>query len=106
MAVRADTINMVIAGMALKGAGGASQQLSYVSFIKDIDGKEEALTKLNRVAGIAEIVPNKHRGAAQALLDIVTTPWSMFGGLAGTCGNFLCYWRMHLYQARLIILLL
>jgi len=63
IAVRAYSVNMVIAGMALKGVGGAAQQLA--------------------VAGIAEIVPNKHRGTAQAVLDIITTPWTMFGALAG-----------------------
>ncbi|KAF1812828.1 MFS general substrate transporter [Eremomyces bilateralis CBS 781.70] len=63
VSVRADAVNMVIGGMALKGIGAAAQQLA--------------------VAGIAEIVPNKHRGTAQAILDIITTPWTMFGSLAG-----------------------
>jgi MFS family permease len=54
---------MMIAAMALKGIGSGSQQLA--------------------LAAIAEIVPNKHRGTAQAALDIVTLPWAVFGSLTG-----------------------
>lgn len=54
---------MMIAAMALKGVGSGSQQLA--------------------LAAIAEIVPNKHRGTAQAALDIVTLPWAVFGSLTG-----------------------
>lgn len=32
---------------------------------------------------IAEIVPNKHRGTAQAVLDLVGLPWAVFGALIG-----------------------
>jgi Fungal trichothecene efflux pump (TRI12) len=32
---------------------------------------------------IAEIVPNKHRGTAQAVLDLVGLPWTVFGALIG-----------------------
>jgi hypothetical protein len=35
------------------------------------------------LAAIAELVPNKHRGNAQAVLDLVTLPWSVFGPLVG-----------------------
>jgi hypothetical protein len=35
------------------------------------------------MAAIAEIVPNKHRGHAQAILDLVTLPWTVFGALIG-----------------------
>jgi hypothetical protein len=35
------------------------------------------------LAAVAEIVPNKHRGNAQAALDIVTLPWAVFGSLTG-----------------------
>lgn len=49
--------------MILKGIGSGSQQLA--------------------LAAIAEIVPNKHRGTAQAVLDLVTLPWAIFGPLAG-----------------------
>jgi hypothetical protein len=36
-----------------------------------------------RVPAIAEIVPNKHRGTAQAVLDLVGLPWTVFGALIG-----------------------
>jgi hypothetical protein len=35
------------------------------------------------LAAIAELVPNKHRGNAQAVLDLVTLPWAIFGPLIG-----------------------
>jgi MFS family permease len=35
------------------------------------------------LAAVAELVPNKHRGNAQAALDLVTLPWSVFGSLLG-----------------------
>jgi hypothetical protein len=35
------------------------------------------------LAAVAELVPNKHRGHAQAALDLVTLPWSVFGSLLG-----------------------
>jgi uncharacterized membrane protein len=36
-----------------------------------------------RLAAIGELVPNKHRGNAQAVLDLVTMPWAIFGPLIG-----------------------
>lgn len=41
------------------------------------------LTPRNSLAGVGEIVPNKHRGTAQAYLDILVTPWTVFGALTG-----------------------
>jgi hypothetical protein len=38
---------------------------------------------VKRLAAIAELVPNKHRGTAQAILDLVALPWSVFGALIG-----------------------
>jgi hypothetical protein len=38
---------------------------------------------VSSLAGISEIVPNKHRGIAAAVIDVITTPWTMFGALAG-----------------------
>jgi MFS family permease len=38
---------------------------------------------LSSLAAVAELVPNKHRGNAQAALDLVTLPWSVFGSLLG-----------------------
>lgn len=35
------------------------------------------------IAAIGEIVPNKHRGTAQAMLDLVTLPWTVFGAMIG-----------------------
>ena len=32
---------------------------------------------------MAEIVPNKQRGIVQAVLDVATLPWAIFGALAG-----------------------
>ncbi|KAF2428787.1 MFS general substrate transporter, partial [Tothia fuscella] len=63
IAIGSQNIPMMIAAMALKGIGSGSQQLA--------------------LAAIAEIVPNKHRGNAQAALDIVTLPWAIFGSLTG-----------------------
>lgn len=63
IALGAQNIPMMIAAMILKGIGSGSQQLA--------------------LAAIAEIVPNKHRGTAQAALDIVTLPWAVFGSLTG-----------------------
>jgi MFS family permease len=59
----ANSIPMMIAAMVLKGIGSGSQQLS--------------------IAAIGEIVPNKHRGTAQAVLDLVALPWTVFGALIG-----------------------
>jgi hypothetical protein len=36
-----------------------------------------------RLAATSELVPNKHRGKTQALLDLCILPWSMFGALTG-----------------------
>ncbi|KAF2403608.1 MFS general substrate transporter [Trichodelitschia bisporula] len=63
VALASQNVPMMIAAMALKGIGAGSQQLA--------------------LAAIAEIVPNKHRGHAQAALDIVTLPWAVFGPLTG-----------------------
>lgn len=63
IALASQNVPMMIAAMALKGVGSGSQQLA--------------------LAAIAEIVPNKHRGTAQAALDIVTLPWAVFGSLTG-----------------------
>jgi MFS family permease len=63
IALASQNVPMMIAAMALKGIGSGSQQLA--------------------LAAIAEIVPNKHRGTAQAALDIVTLPWAVFGSLTG-----------------------
>jgi len=63
VALASQNVPMMIAAMALKGIGSGSQQLA--------------------LAAIAEIVPNKHRGNAQAALDIVTLPWAVFGSLTG-----------------------
>ncbi|KAE9992342.1 hypothetical protein EG327_009296 [Venturia inaequalis] len=63
IALGSQNVAMMIAAMALKGIGSGSQQLALVA--------------------IAEIVPNKHRGTAQAALDIVTLPWAVFGSLTG-----------------------
>jgi MFS family permease len=63
IALGSQNIPMMIAAMTLKGIGSGSQQLA--------------------LAAIAEIVPNKHRGTAQAVLDIVTLPWAVFGSLTG-----------------------
>jgi len=63
VAVTAKDVNQVIAGMFFKGVGGASQQLA--------------------LAGVGELVPNKHRGTAQAYLDILVTPWTILGALTG-----------------------
>jgi MFS family permease len=63
IAMAAKNVPMIITGMILKGIGAGSQQLS--------------------LAAIGELVPNKHRGTAQAVLDLVALPWSIFGALAG-----------------------
>lgn len=41
------------------------------------------LLTIPSLAAIAEIVPNRQRGVAQAVLDVVTFPWAIFGGLIG-----------------------
>jgi hypothetical protein len=63
VALAAKDIQTVIAGMVLKGVGSGAQQLS--------------------LAAIGELVPNKHRGTAQAVLDLVGLPWMVFGALIG-----------------------
>jgi len=63
IALGSQNIPMMITAMALKGIGSGSQQLA--------------------LAAIAELVPNKHRGTAQAVLDLVTLPWAVFGSLTG-----------------------
>ncbi|KAK2794657.1 hypothetical protein FQN51_000755 [Onygenales sp. PD_10] len=63
VALAAQNVPTVIAGMVLKGIGAGSQQLA--------------------LAAISEFVPNKQRGIVQAALDVVTFPWAIFGGLIG-----------------------
>src|ERR1700761_9400329 len=63
VALAATSVPMVIAGMVLKGMGSGSQQLS--------------------LPAIGELVPNKHRGTAQAILDLAGLPWMVFGALIG-----------------------
>jgi len=63
VAVTAPNVEQVICGMFFKGVGGAAQQLA--------------------LAGVGELVPNKYRGNAQAWLDILVTPWTVFGALVG-----------------------
>ena len=46
-------------------------------FIKTIANERYSL------AAMAEIVPRKHRGTAQAVLDLVLLPWAIFGPLIG-----------------------
>ncbi|KAF2664163.1 MFS general substrate transporter [Microthyrium microscopicum] len=63
VALAAQNVPMIIAAMVLKGIGAGSQQLA--------------------LAAIGELVENRQRGNAQAALDIVTLPWSIFGPLTG-----------------------
>ncbi|KAE9970013.1 hypothetical protein EG328_006520 [Venturia inaequalis] len=63
VALAARDIPTMIAAMVLKGIGSGAQQIG--------------------LAAIAEIVPNKHRGTAQAALDLVNMPWTLFGAMIG-----------------------
>ncbi|TID24217.1 Neutral ceramidase B [Venturia nashicola] len=63
IAIGAQNIPMMIAAMTFKGIGSGGQQLA--------------------LAAIAEIVPNKHRGNAQAVLAFVTLPWAVFSSITG-----------------------
>jgi len=36
-----------------------------------------------RLAAVAELVPNKHRGTVQACLDLAILPWTLLGALIG-----------------------
>ncbi|TLD18252.1 Neutral ceramidase B [Venturia nashicola] len=63
VALAARNIPTMIAAMLLKGFGSGAQALG--------------------IAAIGELVPNKHRGTAQAALDLVTLPWTVFGAMIG-----------------------
>ncbi|QDS72450.1 hypothetical protein FKW77_009493 [Venturia effusa] len=63
IALGAQDIPTMIAALTLKGFGAGAQTLA--------------------IAAIGEIVPNKHRGTAQAVLDLVTLPWNVFGAMIG-----------------------
>ncbi|KAF1985327.1 MFS general substrate transporter [Aulographum hederae CBS 113979] len=63
IALAAQSTNQMIVAMGIKGIGAGCQQLA--------------------LAAVSELVPSKHRGYAQAGLDLLALPWTVFGALTG-----------------------
>lgn len=63
VAIVAKSVPMIIASSVVAGLGAGSQQLA--------------------LAATSELVPNKHRGKTQAVLDLCILPWSIFGAITG-----------------------
>ncbi|KAF1988842.1 hypothetical protein K402DRAFT_327999 [Aulographum hederae CBS 113979] len=63
IAAAAQNTPMMIAAEGIKGIGSGCQQLA--------------------LAAVGELVPRKHRGYAQAGMDLLSLPWLVFGALTG-----------------------
>ncbi|KAF2675335.1 MFS general substrate transporter [Microthyrium microscopicum] len=63
VAICAKDTPTIIASSVIAGLGAGSQQIA--------------------LAAVSELIPNKHRGKAQAILDLSILPWSVFGALMG-----------------------
>ncbi|KAJ9614616.1 hypothetical protein H2200_002753 [Cladophialophora chaetospira] len=82
IASRAKTVNTIIAGSCLMGIGAGLQQLAF--------------------AAASEIVPRKHRGAAQSLLSVVSLPGSTFGSVIAFALVAHLTWRWAFYLGIII----